>query len=386
MIFTKNFVFTSLINFFVSMAYYMLFVVSTPYAIDMFHTSTSVSGLVAGLILIGCLCGRLVAGRIVNDFGFRKMIFVGLGIYIVSLALYLVVHELYTFMALRFISGIGVGCIGTVASVIIVHIIPREYHGRGINYFSLSAVLAMAIGPFAGIWMMEHVSFNVIFSFCLLVGIIALVLALFLRYPHVPKPVKEGAPKRFDIQNYISYSAIPVSFVALLMMGGYGSLQAFLPVYAKTLDLSKAAGVFFIIYAVAALATRPFTGKTFDKRGANIIIYPSLIATAVGFVILCYADSAFWMLTSALFLGLGIANFQTTAQAVCVKLSHGHGVAQSVSTFFIFMDLGIGVGPYLYGFLEPTFGYHGLYATCAGVAIATILIYRQVYGKHAYAM
>jgi MFS family permease len=384
MIFTKNFIYIALINFFVLMAYYMLFVISTPYAIGVFDVSASLGGFVAGLILIGCLCGRFCAGKMVLSLGFKKLLFAGVGIYISSLALYLVIDNLYLFMAVRFISGIGIGCVGTVTSILIVHIIPKEAQGQGINYFSLSAVMAMAIGPFLGIYMMLHVSFHTIFAFCLAVGIISFVFALFVSYPATEKHHKTSGG--FHLSEYISYAIIPIAIVTLLVTAGYGCLQAFLPVYAKEIDMTQAASVFFLVYAVAAFVSRPFTGKSFDKRGANIIIYPALVSTIIGFAILALAQSPSTMLLSAVFLGLGIANFQTTIQAICVKLSHGKSVPQAISTYFIFMELGIGMGPYLYGFLVPHIGFEGLFGSTAVITLCCILLYYLVYGRKAYTM
>jgi MFS family permease len=362
----------------------MLFVISTPYAINHFYVSISLGGFVAGLILIGCLCGRFIAGKIVLLIGFKKLLFTGLIVYILSLVLYLVVDNLYLFMIVRFISGIGIGCIGTVASVLVVHIIPKELHGQGINYFSLSAVMAMAIGPFAGIYMMEHVSFHTIFGFCLAVGIMSFIFALFILYPSIEKRPEKSSG--FHLSEYISYAVIPIAIVTMLVTAGYGSLQALLPVHAANIDMSKTASIFFLVYAIAAFASRPFTGKTFDKRGANIIIYPALVLTTIGFVLLSLATTSFLMLLSAVFLGLGIANFQTTIQAICVRLSHGKGISQAISTYFIFMDLGIGMGPYLYGFLAHYIGFNGLFASAAAVTFMCIFLYYLVYGKRAYAM
>lgn len=363
----------------------MLFVVSVPYAVSKFQTSGSLGGLAAGLILIGCLCGRLISGKIVLTFGFKKLIFTGLAIYILSLALYLAADNFYLFMSVRFINGIGIGCIGTVASVLLVYIVPKELHGQGINYFSLSAVIAMAIGPFLAIYMMAHVSFNTIFIFCLAVGVVSLIVALFVSYPHT-KAAAESVKETFSLSHYVCYTVIPIAAVTLLVVAGYGSLQAFLPIYAEDIGLTKTAGIFFLIYAAAAFVSRPFTGKTFDKRGANIIIYPSLVMAIIGFTLLCLAKTPIVMILSALFLGLGIANFQTTVQAVCIKLAKGKFVSQAISTYFIFMDLGIGAGPYLYGLLTPIIGFDGLFASAAAVTGVCILLYYLVYGKKAYAL
>ena len=57
----------------------------------------------------------------------------------------------------------------------------------------------------------------------------------------------------------------------------YSSLLSFLSIYGESIKLETAASYFFIVYAIALVATRPITGKLFDLRGENFITYPLLI-------------------------------------------------------------------------------------------------------------
>ncbi|NWN95769.1 MAG: MFS transporter, partial [Bacillus sp. (in: Bacteria)] len=56
------------------------------------------------------------------------------------------------------------------------------------------------------------------------------------------------------------------------------------------------------------------------------------------------------------------------------------------STFFIFLDAGVGVGPFLLGLLVPFAGYHGLYAIMAVVLVLCVFLYYFVHGKKAASM
>ncbi|NIV34833.1 MAG: MFS transporter, partial [Anaerolineae bacterium] len=60
----------------------------------------------------------------------------------------------------RFLHGIGVGIAATAIATVVAHLIPPSRTGEGIGYFSMSASLATAIGPFIGIFMMQHVEFR----------------------------------------------------------------------------------------------------------------------------------------------------------------------------------------------------------------------------------
>ena len=71
---TKDFITVSVINFFIALIFYLLIVTIASYALDTFHTSTSMAGLVSGIFIIGALIGRLITGRIIDDVGSRKIL------------------------------------------------------------------------------------------------------------------------------------------------------------------------------------------------------------------------------------------------------------------------------------------------------------------------
>ena len=379
MIFTKNFVLTAFLNLFILIAYYMLFVICVPYAIEKFGANESISALTAGFILIGSLTGRLFSSKLLLKLGYRKIIFIGIFTYIASMILYPFASNIYIFMIVRFFSGVGIGLIGSVAGTLIVNIIPKELHGQAINYFSLSNVIAMALGPSIGLYLKQFISFDNIFLLCLFLGIFGLLFALFIKYPLYKIEYKKI--KKFDIEDFIAKGAVPMAFIALLVSACYGCLQSFLSTYSQELNLENIGSLFFLVYAFCAFISRPVCGKVFDKRGENIIIYPSLVLATIGFFIFCNANEAYIFLISSVFLGFGIANFQTSSQAVCIKLVERKFFAQAISTYFIFVDLGIGVGPYFFGFLVKDYGYSGLFFMVGILNLVCIFLYYFIHGR-----
>lgn len=379
MIFTKNFILIALLNLFILIAYYMLFVICVPYSIEKFGANESISALAAGSILIGSLTGRLFSSKLLLKLGYKKIIFAGLFTYIVSIILYPFANNIYLFMIIRFFSGVGIGLIGSVAGTLIVNIVSKEFHGRAINYFSLSNVIAMALGPFTGLYLKQFTSFNNIFLLCLFLGIFGLFFGFLIKYPLYD--IEEKKIKRFDVEDFIAKGAIPMAIIAMLVSICYGCIQSFLSTYTEELKLENIGSLFFLIYAFCAFISRPICGKVFDKRGENIIVYPSLILSVIGFFIFCNINSPFMLLLSGMFFGFGIANFQTSSQAICIRLVERRLFAQAISTYFIFVDLGIGVGPYFFGFLVRDYGYNELFLIAGILNLTCIPLYYFIHGR-----
>lgn len=378
-IFTFPFVAVSLINFFVMAAYYLLFVISTPYAVANFDASPSLAGLVAGFMILGCLAGRFVCGWLVENIGFKKVLFSGLLIYLVGLALYLLAHTLPILLVLRFISGIGVGCIGTVTGTLIARIVPVQRMGEGISYFTLSTILALAAGPFLGIFLMQLLSFTDLFLLCLAFGIVSFIMALFLKFPAYATAISD-IKQPVTLHAFLEVNVVPVCMVILMVSFCYGNVQAFLSIHAGVLGLENVASLYFFIYAGIVFLTRPFTGKVLDARGENPVAYPALVFLVLSLFLLAEAESAWVLLISAALLGMGFGNFQSLVQVICIKLVTRQRIAQATSTFYISLDLGIGIGPYLLGMLVPSFGYVGLYLATTLLAFAAIPAYYLLHG------
>ena len=115
------------------------------------------------------------------------------------------------------------------------------------------------------------------------------------------------------------------------------------------------------MYAVFLLISRPFSGKLFDLKGENTVIYPSIVLFGVGLIILSQAQHGMSLLIAGAIIGIGFGTFQSSAQTVAVNLAPNNRIGLATSTFFVFYDFGIGIGPFILGFILPFTGFRGLY-------------------------
>lgn len=378
----KNFLIVSGINFLIMFIYYMLLVTIGSYVVTEFLASKSLSGLVAGIMVIGCLFGRFVTGYFIEIMGCRKVLYIGTILFVITMSLYLIAFNLPLLIIIRFISGIAVGIIGTVTGTVIVYIVPIHRRGEGISYFSLSTILAAAFGPFVGILLIQYVPFTTLFYFGIVVGLICFAIGLLLNIHNLNIGNSQPVNKNwFKLSNYIEPKALNIAIVVMIAGMGYAAIQAYISAYAKEINLITAASFFFAVYSIAILISRPFTGRIIDIKGENIIVYPALLILAFGFILLSQAHSALILLLSGILIGLGFGNFQSTAQTIAVKVSPFHKMGQATSTFFILFDLGIGLGPYLLGLLEPHIGFRGIYFLASIISLFCIVAYYFLHGR-----
>lgn len=376
---TKDFIIVSSVNFFLYLIFYLLLVTIAVYAVEIFDASESQAGLVTGIFIIGTLIGRLVIGRMINLTGNRLMLFIGLAFFTLTSGLYLINAGITILLITRFIHGMALGVASTATGTIVAQIIPQTRKGEGIGYYSMSITLATAIGPFIGLYMSQHTSYQSIFSFCLGLGVISFILALFMKIPEVKSVSKESSGLK--ISDFIEPKAVPIAFVTLVLALGYSSVLSFINFYAIELNLVEIASFFFIVYAAAILISRPLTGRLMDVKGANSVMYPAFALFGGGLLLLSISSNIITLLLSGVLIGFGFGNMQSITQAIAVKLTPPHRMGLATSTYYIFLDAGLGFGPYFLGFLIPLAGYRNLYLIMGIMVLAATVLYYFMHGS-----
>lgn len=378
---TKDFIVTALVNFFLILIFYLLMVTIAVYAVEEYNASASEAGLVTGIFILGALAGRLIIGRTIDKIGRKRTLIIGLVLFTLTTFFYFLNFGLSFLLLNRFLHGMTLGMASTAAGTIVAQIIPMRRKGEGIGYFSLSATLATAFGPFIGLMMSQYSSYEMIFSLCLALGVVSLIVSLFLSVPPITAPPITNKTKGFKFSDYVEPKAVPIALVCLAIALCYSSVLSFINFYAMEENLVEAASYFFLVYALAILVSRPFTGRLMDLKGANFIMYPAFAVFAAGLFLLSLSSSSTGLLVAGALIGFGFGNMQSTAQAVAVKLTPPHRMGLATSTFFISMDAGLGFGPYLLGFVIPLIGYSSLYGILGFAVLATAFLYYGMHGK-----
>ncbi|MBY0149335.1 MFS transporter [Neobacillus niacini] len=378
---TKDFIIVSSVNFLLTLVFYLLIVIIGVYAVDEYNASTSQAGLVTGIFIVGTLIGRLFIGRSIDSIGRKRTLFIGLILYIVTTSLYFI-HLGITFLLItRLLHGITLGIASTATGTIVAQIIPKRRKGEGIGYYSMSSTLATAVGPFIGLYMSQHTSTQLIFGLCLVLGIFSLITAFFVSVPAVDGLIKKTEINGVKLSHFIEPKAVPIAIITLIIGFCYSSVLSFINFYAIEIDLVDAASFFFLVYSVAVLISRPFTGRIMDVKGANYVMYPAFVLFTAGMLLLGSSHSSITLLAAGILIGLGFGNMQSCTQAIAVKLTPPHRMGLATSTFFIFLDAGLGFGPYLLGFFLPFTSYRTLYIILGVVVLLSSVLYFLLHGK-----
>lgn len=336
---TKDFIILSLLNFFLIFVCLLLNATIALYALKEFEATTGQAGLVAGIFIIGALAGRVLAGGIIARFEYKCLMLMGLVFFALTILLYLPDFGLTFFIISRLLNGAALGIATTVIGTLVVLSLPATKRGEGIGYFAVSTALATGLGPFVGLYMAQHTGFKMIFILCLFWGIVSIVIGFFVSVAKTEKAEITLKSKSLKLSDLIEPKALPISFIVLFMTFCFSSVLSYINLYAIELELVSTASVFFIVYTVVVLISRPFTGRLTDKVGPHYIMYPAFALFGAGMILLGTASSAATLLIAAALIGLGFGNISSISQTIAVSVASPHRMGLATSTFYIFLIL-----------------------------------------------
>lgn len=129
-------------------------------------------GLVVSILLAGAAVGAIVAGRIADELGRRRAIFIISIVFVVGLLMSALAPALWVFWLSRFIIGLGVGATSFVVPLYIGEIAPPERRGGLVSLNQLSITMGILISQLVAYFLAGHGDWRVSVALALLPAII----------------------------------------------------------------------------------------------------------------------------------------------------------------------------------------------------------------------
>ncbi|HWQ85121.1 MFS transporter [Brevundimonas sp.] len=179
-----------------------------------------------------------------------------------------------------------------------------------------------------------------------------------------------------------SRSALFVLFgVVFINLVGFGIVIPLLPFYGQTLDAPPwQVALMFSAYSLGQFFAEPFWGRLSDRIGRKPVLLITVVANALGYLMLAFAPNIWLAIAIRLFTGLGAGNI-STVQGYVADVTPPEQRAGRMGLIGAAFGLGFIVGPGLGGLLTRedmgTLGYQLPIFVAAGLcmlAAAGILV------------
>lgn len=373
-IWTKSFISIALTQFLLFTVFYTLLTTLPIFVIVDLNESESKAGLVVTFMLVSAIIVRPFSAKVIDMIGKKNTLVISVFAFLLTTISYLLAHHFILLSIIRFIHGISFGFLTTVTGAIAADIVPPSRRGEGMGYFAMSMNVAVVVGPFIGLLLIQYISFTGLFIFLSILMILSLIFSILVQTGE--SAVDETPPvTAMQWSDLIEVKALPVAIVSGMIGFSYGSILSFVPVYAETIGLSHIASYFFLVFAIVMIASRPYLGRAFDEKGARIVLVPSLFVFAIGLSLLSFSQSALMFLIAAGIIGLGYGTILPGFQTLVVQQSGPKRTSQAMSTFFSLYDIGIALGAFTLGIISTNYSFETMYVVSALVVFVTMIIF-----------
>ena len=183
----------------------------------------------------------------------------------------------------------------------------------------------------------------------------------------------QAAKPRITFDTIFERRAFLPSVFILLVNMGFGCVTTFIALHAAARGVEHVS-LYFLVYAITTLVTRPGIGRLIDRFGYRIPAILATLCTAGTLVLIGLASTLAAFATAGLFAGLGIGTAMGTFQSMAVASVEPNRRGVATATYMTFFDIGIAVGAGLGGVIAGALGYGGMYMVVAAFpAMAALL-------------
>jgi len=355
-----------------------------PFSIDMYlpgfkdiakdlHTTTNDVALSLSSFFIGLAAGQLLYGPLLDKFGRKKPLYVGLMLYIVASVGCMTVTSVNSLIALRAVEAIG-SCAAAVASMAMVRdLFPVEENAKVFSLLMIIVALSPMLAPAVGTAITAALGWRWVFVILSAIGLFTLIASIF-KLSVSYQPDKSISLKPLPIiSNFILVFKNP-QFYTYVFTGAFAFSGLFAYVAGAPLvlmdvyHLSKDAfGYIFAGMSVSFIGCSQLNTLVLRKyKSEQIVRVAVVVQVIVGifFVLFCvFGWAGLWGILTFIFLSLSCLGF-ISSNTSALALAPFARNAGSASAVLGALQLGMG---------SLTSGIIGLYKVPNAVPLASIM-------------
>lgn len=365
-------------------ATYLLNPVISSYVV-LLGSSLAVGGFVAGLVASAALAMRPFTGWIADKLSKTTLLVLAAALFTVAAFGCAAVSSVFWIGVFRIVQGVAFAfrsaVVVSLASVVVAH----DHVGRAVGWVGVVTTVSCAVAPTLAAFMGTTVGYHACFFVSGSLFFVGLVLAVLFKLPkdvrthhraaqEQAREAKGRVPAGFRLRDFLYLPAIPYSVMAALSGVPHGINVSLM------LSVGDARGIpgvslYFTLYALAALASKPLAGRLCDTKGFHAVFVPVVL---VGVAVLVFMDSLVLAAVAGVLVGVGQGSAYSALQAEAVRGANVEELGRAANTFYIGPDINMGMSPFVGGFVMQTGGVTALYAVCFVLVFCTLLLFLAI--------
>lgn len=331
-------------------------------------------GLIISLFTVTAMLSRPFSGKLADRVGRKPVIMFGSMVCLVCSLFYPILTTVSGFLLLRLLHGFSTGFTPTGNTAILADLVPPERRGEAMGFLGTGGTLGMASGPALGGLVANAYGLDAMFYLSSACALLSILIILSVEETLKEKHEVSLALLKFHKRDLFEPRVILPCSIMLLCAYSYGAAFTVLPDFGEFIGI-KNKGIIFTFFTISSLLVRLIGGKASDRFGRKPVLTVSTCILATGMFMIAMADSKWMLLTGVMVYGLGQGATSPTLLAWATDLSNPEHKGRGISSLYIFMELGIGVGAFLSGWIygNNTGNFFITFVICSVLAMLAFL-------------
>ncbi len=385
-LFTRAFICITLANFALFFSF-QLTTVGMPVYLAQLGANEVLVGLTVTLVTAAALLVRPFGGAILDIFGRKGILLVGVVIMLVATVAYAVFPLVVLVLVFRVIHGLGWGLGSTATSTIVADVIPKSRFAEGMGWYALGGAFSAAIAPALSIFLLEHVSSLVMIGVAAAALGLALVLSLMTEDSLKGKTEGESLEgkaetsskqRRLSLDALVERDAWLPSVGIFLINVGFASITTFIALYGMEQGVANIS-LYFVVYAIVTILTRPVIGRLADKKGYFIPSIVGIVCVFATLVMVSMSHSILFFCLAGVFAGIGMGTSSGMFQTMAVSTVAPQRKGVATATYLTGLDGGLCVGSAIAGVVAGAIGYAGMFAVMGIFPFVALILFLICY-------
>jgi DHA1 family multidrug resistance protein-like MFS transporter len=338
-------------------------------------------GLIVAAATITGIFLKMPSGVLGDVVGFRRLMSAGTVPKAFGPFLYILVRSPLGLFLARLFHGLSTALYAPPAAALVAKLFPTQ-RGRFLGLYSAAENAGVVLGPVVGGAVLADAGFTRTFVVSGLIGIPTFIIGLMLLAREVPED--QPAPERRslpDIRRGLAEIARDRTIRLTALAEGslyfaYGSLQAFLPLYAASRGIDPATiGLIFGAQGVTSLLSRPYLGRWSDRIGRRPVIVGGLCVAAFVLLAVPWQSRAWSLLALGALFGVATGAVTPASNALISDVARAGRLGAALGMFGSLWDLGHALGPVVSGILRGWLSYQVVFSAIGAMVVGALVTF-----------
>lgn len=307
-------------------------------------------GLIISLFTVTAMLSRPFSGKMADKMGRIPVMIVGTSVCFFSSLMYPAVSTVFGFLLLRLVHGFSTGFTPTGLTTYLADIIPSHKRGEAMGILGTAGTVGMAAGPVIGGAVANNFGLDFMFYTSSGFAISSILILSGIKETLTERQGFTSAIFKIHKRDLLEPRVLITCIVMLFTAYSYGAVYTVIPDFGEFVGI-KNKGLLFMFLTVASLSVRLMAGKASDYYGRRKVLLVSSLLGCVSMLVLSLGTTPRDLMVAVSLYGLAQGMTSPTLMAWATDLSDEKFKGRGISSLYIFMEMGIGIGAFSSGLI-----------------------------------